>query len=277
MSNSATRRGLSPVYHQTKIPRLVRDAVRDRTISPAWQIPIMLRHYQAAGVDRPKSMFTDMVYPYIIGALVTLPDYTIVNDSGFATADLHTMVPAMPTNFNPIVRDMRKAGLVDTVLAPGGRRTISITATETGVALLDGWLPHEPAPEDIWLGNYRPAADPAPARLTLAPPPPAHTMHPHPSNNMMGGYDTDALSRLCLRLGIERDEWANKFFQAEANLDNLIKRMSDQEVELQELRRRLDATPTVFSTGKDDKSVRARLSDDELAALDRLMREVPTG
>lgn len=257
--------GTAPKYHAHRIARLVRDATTDGTISPAWQIPILMRHYDAAKQPRPQSIFFDMAYPYIIGALTEFPDNTIVDPRGYATKLLHDRVPEFKTNFNPVMRKMEQEGYVVRRLGAGGRRTTAIQATTAGLALLNGWLPHRPAPDDLWLGDYGPVAP----VVAIAPPP--------STNSDPTDIDITSLSRLCLRLGIERDEWASKFFQAEGNIDKLVARMGDQEKELQELRRRLDGTPTVYSSGSDPSVLRARLSDDERASLDRLMREVPTG
>lgn len=252
--------------HLQRISRLVRDAVANNQISPAWQVPILVRHYASVDLPAPGSLYHDMVDPYVIGTLTTFPGNTIVDQHGFATATLRDMMPELPYNFSIIVRRMEKAGFVSRQHGTGGRRTTSITATPAGIALLGEWLPHQPAPDDIWLGDYKPK------KIALAP---VVTLPPMSTSD----HDIDAtsLSRLCLRLGIERDEWAGKFFQAEANIDKLVARMADQETELQELRRRLDNATPAYDSANPNVALRARLTDDERASLDRLMREVPTG
>lgn len=235
--------------------RLRRDVQRDIAegrLHIAHAAAEYVRRQQAAGISSSR-MGSDFTVPMVLGALANCGGM-ISDDRGRARQALDRCVPFMPG-----VERALQVGTQDGLLEVDthGNHTTRIALTAAGWAALGNVAP----------GAYEPsaAAPQPPVEQPPAAAPPADTPTP----------PVGALERLCIRLGVERDEWRERAEQAAANNDTLIERLAEAQAEIMRLRALLPEAQHVHGSNGSSGSLRGRLSATEQEALDRLMREVP--
>ncbi len=254
--------------HMSNIRAGLAQAVNTGQLNASHFFFLYLRHCEAAGIARPAAMTAKYMRAAILGILSNQKNYTIYDKNGHAVDHLREMMEGFLTSaaMSSYMVSLTKEGLIDRKMHTGGRKTDQVTLTAAGLKEVGGH-PVGPTP-GFWLPGYEPSGNYRAS--TIAPP------SQMPATGA-GSYSNAALTRLCIRLGCERDEWEHKYEQAISNNDELVQRLIVADEEIRQLRERLANPQLVHSNGSSDTGLRGRLSATEQEALDRLMREIPTG
>lgn len=274
--------------HALVIPRDLLALANQGAIHLSHVLPLALAHFAAVHCKSPRNFYRPITEPYVLGALISLEGGGVWDTGGHAAERLYDHTHGISrTQLRSVLIDMDKAGLVSRKMHQGGRATDHIAITDAGRAIINN-QPPGPVPA-FWLPGYEPGGVYRPGRgedeiisdlkqdmpeLMVAgengrDPEPGVVQTPAAAD---GDLDHTALARLCLHLGVERDEWREKYAKAEENIDDLVRRLNDAAVEIERLRKvARNADASVHGAYPLRESLRA----EERTQLDRLMRELP--
>lgn len=264
--------------HATVIPRELLALARQGQIHPSHVLPLALAHLAAVQIKSPRNFFRPISEPYVLGGLLSLEGGMVYDNKGNAVGLLHEHVNGVSLGqLRSIVNDLAKDGLIERVHHVGGRATDKIAITDKGRKAI-GNQPPGPVPA-FWLPGYEPGGVYRPGRseseiikdlmgpIDIAP----IQAVPAPVSQA-SDLDPEALARLCLHLGVERDHWRDMHAKAEANIDDLVRRLNDASVEIERLQH---LTRHVDASQHGSYPLREALRVEDREQLDRLMRELP--
>lgn len=246
-------------YHRHRIMAGLRAAMHSGAVHPAHALLLADAHFKAMRLSAPRAVWRDIAYPGVLAILARQPGMTVSDPHGLAIQQLSGWVPLVSRGaVGLMVRDAVKEGHVERVQPAGGRRTYSVTLTQAGFNYIGGQL--APPPE-FWVDGYEPGG-------RFRPAPPVEQVAAPPAVN----YD-ERLGRLALDLAARVEAKDQQIAEMEQHISALVVRLGDAHDEINRLRAR-PAAPA--DNGHGEYPVRDLLSDEQRAALERLMQEIPT-